>query len=296
MIKLANLKYDGPTMLPHDEFINSCFQEEGWEVEELGLSSDGVTPVYGMKYGDVENKPVIFITNGHHGNEWVPLYSGQAFRDIWNKPNIHPNYKVIEKMKRTFAIYSIPLVNPSGYILRQTTGVETNGRQNANGVDLNRNYLADEPEPEVKLVKEKMLELSPIAMIDNHSYILTEALGYGDPEEPFYRQLYWYAMDNLANVLTNYEGAKDTQMAKIVRGRVPHYADPTYESGQGRAWVNHQINKYGKKTLSFLIEEHRRGPTERGMEFGVNAFVVLMYHIHQYWTEGKQRVAWKSEI
>lgn len=296
MIRLVDYPPKEITQQSYDDFIESCHQEEGWGIEELGESSDPTKSLYGMWYGDVVNKPTIYITSTLHGNEWETAYFTQEFRRIWHNPKMHPNYEVIEKLKQTFSLYVIPLVNPYGFQQRFENPGTDQGRPNANGVDINRNFLASSPQPETVIIKNKFEEISPVAMMDCHSYRSTEALGYGDIETPFYRELYWSALDNLAAVLKPYEANKDAALTSIVRGHIPHYDDTRYSVGQGRAWASNQINKYGKSVLSFLIESHRFGPSSREMYFGVNSLIVLAYHCYVWWTEGKQRVAWRDSI
>lgn len=300
MIKLVQYPGREVELLSYNDLIQSFEKEEGWEIEELGTASDGESPIYGMAYGDLERKPVIFITVAIHGNEWVPVYFAQEFRRIWHNPRMHPNYRVIQKLKQTFSIYCMPLCNPYGYKMRYVTGDEGQGRQNFNGVDCNRDFLSEDPQAETVLIKEKFLKLSPVSLIDCHSYIIAEALGYGDPAEPFYRQMFYYTLDNIARTIEPYpinqEVWEQVNLVRPFRSHIPRYRDQEFGLGQGKAWANHQINKYGKKPTSFLIEEHRRGPTKRGMTFGINSLIVLSYHIWQLWSENKQRVSWRNNL
>lgn len=299
MIKLCRYEGKSVELIPYDDLIQSFHEEEGWSIEDLGTASDNESSVYGMYYGDIDSKPVIFITTAHHGNEWVPIFSSQEFRYIWHKPRLHPNYRVIEELKRHFSIYCFPLINPSGYKLRTESGDENKGRENYNGVDMNRDYITDTPQPETKIVKDKFLELQPITYFDNHSYIITEGFGYGDPAETFYRQLFYYTIDNLSFTIPPYEvnkKAEEVNLTRPFRSHIPRYRDQEYSLGQGKAWANHQISKEGKQPISFLFEEHRRGPTERGMEFGVNSLIVSLYAAYQYFVERKQKTTWRKNI
>lgn len=298
MIKIVD--YPSKQIIQHsyNEFIDLCHEEEGWELEELGVCSDNEKIVHGMWYGDkedLETKPVIFITVTHHGNEWETAYYAKEFRHIWHNPKMHPNYQVIEKLKQTFSVYCIPIVNPYGFQLHYDNFDTDQGRLNANGVDINRDYL-NESQPETLIVKNKFKELSPVAIIDCHSFRTTEALGYGDVETPFYRELYWRALDNLAAIIKPYAANKDSNLTSLIRGHIPHYNDTTYNVGQGRAWASNQTNKYGLGVLSFLIESHRFGPSEREMYFGVNSLIVLFYHTYIWWTERKTHVGWRDKI
>lgn len=299
MIKLCKYPGEEVSLLPYDDLIQGFHNEEGWNIENLGTASDSESSVYGMYYGDVVNKPVIFITVAHHGNEWVPIFSAQEFRRIWNNPRLHPNYRVIEEMKRRFAVYCFPLINPSGYKLRYDTGDEGKGRDNFNGIDMNRDYLAENPQPETEIVKNKFMELQPITYFDSHSYVITEGFGYGDPAEKYYRQLFYYTIDNLSFTIPPYEVNKiagQNNLTRKFRSHIPRYRDQKYSLGQGKAWANHQISKEGKKPISFLFEEHRRGPTERGMEFGINSLIVSCYAVYQYFVEGKQKTPWRNDL
>lgn len=106
----------------------------GWTVDNLGLSSDGVNPIYGVHYGDLNNKPTIYVDGTIHGaHEWRCTHWVIQFAKVLANPNVFPEHKEwINKLKNKFSFYFIPCLNPYGYL--------NNDYKNANGVNLNRNY------------------------------------------------------------------------------------------------------------------------------------------------------------
>lgn len=158
-----------------DEFIQlDC------EKEELGVGSDGELHLYGLKYGDTENKPVIFIDANCHGSEWQASHFTLDFLNrIINRD--YPNKPLVDAIADTFAFYIIPSTNPWGY--------ENSKYTNFNGVNLNRNmdhrgkwesaptgeetvnYKGSAPfsEEESKIVRDKFNSLKPFVGINVHT-------------------------------------------------------------------------------------------------------------------------------
>lgn len=97
----------------------------GLEVRDEGPSSDG-TPVLSVRMGNPHG-PKFFLMAAKHGTEWENVYG------LLNTLEILARQDVLD-LKR-FGIIAIPLLNPFGY--RHGT------RQNANGVDLNRQLRKD---------------------------------------------------------------------------------------------------------------------------------------------------------
>lgn len=148
----------------------------GCTVDDLGLCSDGVNHIYGLSYGDV-GKPVIMITGGIHGaHEWHNAYILRKFMEyLVTPPGGGASY--FARILARFRVYCIPCVNPYGYI--------NNVYTNANNVNLNRNFdfawsAYDDSgktwtkgdsafsEIESQIVRDKVLELDPVSLVDCH--------------------------------------------------------------------------------------------------------------------------------
>lgn len=117
---------------------------------DLGLASDGVTPMYAYTLrpqevpthvsgsvdpGLASPLPAAMLVAGTHGYEEAGVYHlwrlAKALCEEWESS------PVLDAMRWNFEIVAVPLVNPVGWMPDNT------GRHNANGVDLARNFDAD---------------------------------------------------------------------------------------------------------------------------------------------------------
>ena len=159
--------------LPYNDLVASL-SDTGATVETLGPSADENVNVYGLKYGDTSVKPTILIVGDQHGSEWRASYYVRDFIEYITGKQKFYDQDLIQKINDTFAFYFIPSASPTGYI------DET--YNNRNGVNLNRNYdnnwsnfdeatRGSEPfsEFETQYIRDKVLELKPIMVIDCHT-------------------------------------------------------------------------------------------------------------------------------
>ncbi|MBM3858694.1 MAG: zinc carboxypeptidase [Verrucomicrobia bacterium] len=108
--------------LNHAEFVEAMrklvAEVPGLRLEDEGPAS-GDCRMYSINYGDPE-KPAFFVYGVTHGSEWEPAYGLLRLA----------RHLALVDAKR-YSVKIIPILNPSGYDL--------NKRQNAAGIDLNRN-------------------------------------------------------------------------------------------------------------------------------------------------------------
>lgn len=116
--------------LPYDDFISSL-SNVGVEPVNEGLCSDGENSIYSLTIGD-PSLPCIFVHGGIHGaHEWRCGYWLREFaRQLVNPTD--GDLIIRNQILSRYHFKIIPVLNPYGYI--------NNVRQNANGVDLNRNF------------------------------------------------------------------------------------------------------------------------------------------------------------
>src|SRR5690554_5798063 len=80
------------TRLPYDEYVATFdgLLSKGWTREDLGFCSDGTHKIFGYKYGNIEDKPVIFLQGALHGSEWNSCYWLREFKEyLSGKPSAH---------------------------------------------------------------------------------------------------------------------------------------------------------------------------------------------------------------
>lgn len=96
---------------------------------DLGICSNGADRVYSYSFGSGAKK--LFILSGQHGEETLGQIASLRFVEQFIKSN-HP---MMQYFRSVFSLVFIPVANPSGY-----RNIAHDGRVNANGVNLNRNY------------------------------------------------------------------------------------------------------------------------------------------------------------
>lgn len=116
-----------------DQFVHQLAQQAPDMVRllELGKSFQN-RPIYALEIGGVStdtNKSSLYIDATHHGNEIITTMVALYFARYLVT---HHDKAPIRELLADQTVYLIPCVNPDGFVKRR--------RQNANGVDLNRNY------------------------------------------------------------------------------------------------------------------------------------------------------------
>jgi len=118
-----------PDRLKYDEFVELMFDTAAIypeiRVEDEGPCTDG-RPIYSLNIGD-DTRPTIFLGAAIHGWEWENSYGLLRLAEVLCES------PMVEKLDtRKFHYKILPIQNPGGFDLFT--------RQNARGVDLNRNF------------------------------------------------------------------------------------------------------------------------------------------------------------
>lgn len=160
--------FDFTKAATYDDLVNDVLRDvpPGWTEHELGEASDG-NVLYGYSFGSLSNQPTMFIQGTiHGGHEWRCAHWVARFRNVISEsPYLH-------NIRNRFSFFILPCLNPFGYV--------NNSYNNANGVNLNRNWdynfdvNGDGPypfsEPETAIVRDLVLEYRPILFIDAHTW------------------------------------------------------------------------------------------------------------------------------
>lgn len=117
-----------------------------FEVKQIGASLQN-KPIHLVKWGNGSTK--ILLWGGMHGNE--PTATA-TLCDLCNYLQHHDYQEEAEKLSEKITIYFIPMVNPDG--------VQKYTRENAQGIDLNRDFLNMES-PEAQVLKKIALAIQP---------------------------------------------------------------------------------------------------------------------------------------
>lgn len=279
IIKAPVLGFDY-TKLPYQEFANTLPSVQGATLHELGASSDPTKQIYALSKGDLQSKPVIFILGSLHGqHEWRGAYIVREFFRILGDPSLYPKGFNVAKMLSTFSFYGIVCANPYGY--------ENNIRGNANGVDLNRNFspnweefVNDLPngyykgtapfsEAETQIIRDKVLELKPVAFVDLHIY--------GNS--------------------TNFVCVSDTAMFKDLQGsiervtKVPRLQNySTVNLPMAHLWARTVDGHRGKKVIGWLFEPGANETDFHKAFIGLNGLFLYIEYIINLYTEDKHRL------
>lgn len=178
MIKIPYLNGFDYVKEDYDIYIQSL-DISGWTKYDLGESTAEGKRIYGLSWGDLDNKPTIYLQGQMHGaHEWRTAYWVRKFAELISNPPSNPKHKLIfEYLRNKYSFYIIPCANPYGYI--------NNYYGNGNGVNLTRNfsYLWDETpltpyskgaepfsENETQVVRDIVLQYKPVGFLCAHSW------------------------------------------------------------------------------------------------------------------------------
>lgn len=117
-----------PNRLKYEEFIGEM-RKAATELPTLHFEEEGPAcgayRLYSLNLGDAQ-KPTFLLYAATHGSEWEPAYGLLTLARLLTAPSANRLFDFDH-----YSLKIIPILNPSGY--------DRNTRQNANGVDLNRN-------------------------------------------------------------------------------------------------------------------------------------------------------------
>ncbi|MDQ1349435.1 MAG: carboxypeptidase [Acidobacteriota bacterium] len=127
-----------------------------------------------------QSPPAVFLNGSHHGNEWPATEALLGFVDYALR---HLDDPVVAEGLDHFAVYVLPLVNPDGFA--------AGTRENANGVDINRDYAGptiDESaafaEVETQAMKALIDEAAFVAAANYHTGATAVLWPWGCTGEP----------------------------------------------------------------------------------------------------------------
>lgn len=118
-------------------------------------------PIYALKTGTGEKK--VFIVASQHGNETGAFIGLVKMINTINSAEFRSD---VTEIRNKLEIWSILLSNPDGS--------EYLTRENANGVDINRDHEALQ-EPETKVIHNALSHINPDLVIDLHTYHIVDA-------------------------------------------------------------------------------------------------------------------------
>jgi hypothetical protein len=241
-----------------------------YDYEKLGTASDEKSCIYGLKYGDMENKPVILLSACIHGEEWESTYWTLHFFDCVIDPEKAepPVRHFFETLRIRYSFYCIPVINPFGF--------EHSRRLSKDEVDLNRVYHKDKY-AEVEIVKKRIAELKPVLVADNHTAEMPkETIGVG----------------GLGNKNIVFLGESIIKSMKFIRGhnQIEWYREPVQENVNiGRGWISGQPSKSRHSVFSVIVEAAREAPLgslQSKAEFGFNAILCTCLYTDLFFRRG----------
>lgn len=240
------LKNEVVTRPTYSEFVASL-TETGIPMEVLGQSYDGQN-IYGMKIGEFTTKPVLVVVGSMHGSEWQAGLYVKQFMEIINRGTYPGATRDIQRIKSKFDFYFIPFVNPYG--------LDNNTRQNANNVDINRNFdykweeyddtdfptrkkgSAPFSESETKVIRDVCLQYKPISLLDCHSNS-----GKSTLQRPRVPRKYVVFQENINDSIQL--SAPSESWGEILRPA---------ENPMSAYWYDNQIPRNGMRSFSAWIE------------------------------------------
>lgn len=157
--------------------MNELADSFSWRLtkEKLGKDASGKYDIWGYVYSPFDmpeasyKRPRIIITSCHHGFERGSAFELYYLMYLFKNKKSNP---LIKELACSVEICFIPIVNPWGWeqYTPVNTDSETNGRNNSNGVDLNRGYNLSTLQPEQIIVKNFVdkYKSNAILYIDHH--------------------------------------------------------------------------------------------------------------------------------
>lgn len=124
--------YSSNVQAVYDDHLNPYIQQEPEYVSRLthGKDESGAYDIHTYFFTPRNYKNTVIITTALHGSEKTALFAMLRFLHYLMNESEH--YPVLNKFKEETRLIYTPVANPYGYV--------NDIRQNANGVDLNRNW------------------------------------------------------------------------------------------------------------------------------------------------------------
>lgn len=256
---------------------------EGTEMEQIGMATDDDYPIYGVKYGDTDGDNVLMIVTGiHAGPEWVICEAAREFLKALIHPERHPEQERHLRWINDYfdGVYWVPIASPWSFV--------HNSRDNKNGVDLNRDFNAENPQAETQVIKEVVHRIQPTVMIDGHETSARGAALAGIRNDNDIHAAYIHKVYLAIKIATVLLGDERAHYHGLLGGAAP---------GELRRWgATVPTNKQGGQIESTLIEIGNgysgNNFKERRARRGINLlfasvlafipFVHTPYDVHQY--------------
>lgn len=249
--------------------INQAVGDLGVDRHNIGSSSDGGYTVEGLSYGDLSGRVLCMVGGIHAGTEWVACYYALDFFKGLINPDYYPSQKkYLELIMSNYdGIYLVPCANPWAFV---------NGtRQNANSVDINRDFDNQSPQQETINLKTLLSELKPEIVIDCHE---RRSKGVG-----------LASVDSTSGNLDNHYLDKCYQAIRYLThlgGEFAGYHGTGNASeGEMRRWsLTHLKNKSGKGLPSYIVEPGDSSPDHSNVQIrynrGMNGLYALLLANH----------------
>lgn len=237
----------------------SCFLRT---LEDVSYSKEVIATVrgydiIGITIGDINTKPVIFLYN-QHGNEYAAVHT---LRELAKFLATSQDIKVKHLLDHV-AFYIIPTVAGWNY--------DNNKYLLPNGVNLNRtwdrnwNYSTDKTkgsegpwsEPEVVVVRDKILELKPFLLIDTHSS-RKPGLNITSPA--------WKPL-----IMSVHDSTKEFAVS-------PAQYWTGFNAPTGTGWGHMQTARDGKPVIATTFETDQGDDYEASINYGINTLYRLFY-------------------
>src|SRR5690625_549129 len=251
----------------------------GWDVHDLGYSSDDTKKLYGISLGDIENKPVIYFHGQiYGGHEWQTAHWVLEFcRQITHADNTFHRL-VFSALKSKYAFYCIPCVNPYGY------DPATSSYANANGVAIDANfdyhwshempYYNGGPypfsEPESLAIKHIFDTYKPLSLLCAHTHGGYSGIAIRPNTQDKYSKLMTHAIKS-ATISTD-EWHSDGGEINRLRNRATAYN-----------WAGSQQSRFGLPIPGCAVEPGSNENDYYKSQLGMTSFLVLIMKLDKYY-------------
>lgn len=142
------------------------------DYEVIGVDASSNYNIYAIHLGNKE-KPKILVIASIHGSEWKSThYTLDFFEMLYN--NTYPDQDFRNYTLQNYHIIYVPVANPYGFDIPYEVPPNTpgsaprkDGRENYNGVDLNRDF-GEQSQPETRAIVNLGNEYKPFAFLSCH--------------------------------------------------------------------------------------------------------------------------------
>lgn len=272
MITIAPVEVPGFSFakLTYPDLVARFRSVGGYTEQALGSSVQDRS-IYGYSLDGGAGKPSIVIQANIHGlHEWRTPFWVSEFMRLIADPALSPDPAMFTRLKDQFAFYFLPAANPDGYV--------NNTYQNANGVNLSRNfdyqwasgpsdpanpqYRGPSPfsEPEAQIVRDKILELKPVAYVSCHSWGGQTGL------------------TTLPPVMVDYvQQTRDilTAVKEVLALGEDSYPLPSTQGGLDANWASKQADIYDQPIFSLTMEAGDQSPEPEQARMGMTGLLAF---------------------